>query len=208
MTELIIKILSLGGVAAVFAFGCKYVFFFNFRYGYKKKKFGLIKTGLENLKKLFDEQYENPNLPPYLLQAAVNEHLISTRYKYKIIFFFMKYEALNIEESAKAVDSAWPFLKVVEVENNKVELKTKYTLEQIKKRNKWCLIVYVVLGVLLISAQLFENYVESWITIDRILIVVPIIMFIMFIAAWFGIKFTSIIALKKMVKFGDQDLNP
>lgn len=71
--------------------------------------------------------------------------------------------------------------------------------------------VYVVLGVLLISAQLFENYVESWITIDRILIVVPIIMFIMFImfiAAWFGIKFTSIIALKKMVKFGDQDLNP
>lgn len=173
-----------------------------------KKKFGLIKTGLENLKKLFDEQYENPNLPPYLLQAAVNEHLISTRYKYKIIFFFMKYEALNIEESAKAVDSAWPFLKVVEVENNKVELRTKYTLEQIKKRNKWCLMVYVVLGVLLISAQLFENYVESWITIDRILIIVPIIMFIMFIAAWFGIKFTSIIALKKMVKFGDQDLNP
>lgn len=120
----------------------------------------------------------------------------------------MKYEALNIEESAKAVDSAWPFLKVVEVENNKVELRTKYTLEQIKKRNKWCLMVYVVLGVLLISAQLFENYVESWITIDRILIIVPIIMFIMFIAAWFGIKFTSIIALKKMVKFGDQDLNP
>ncbi|MCH2072347.1 hypothetical protein [Acinetobacter pittii] len=208
MTELIIKILSLGGVAAVFAFGCKYVFFFNFRYGYKKKKFGLIKTGLENLKKLFDEQYENPNLPPYLLQAAVNEHLISTRYKYKIIFFFMKYEALNIEESAKAVDSAWPFLKVVEVENNKVELRTKYTLEQIKKRNKWCLMVYVILGLLLILAQWLESYVISWITIDRLLIIVPIMLLIMFVAAWFGIKFTSITALKKMVKFGDQDLNP
>lgn len=142
MTELIIKVLSLGGVATVLVFVCKYVFFFNFRYGYKKKKFGLIKTGLENLKKLFDEQYENPNLPSYLLQAAVNEHLISTRYNYRIIFFFMKHEALNIEERAKEVDRAWPFLKVVEVENNKVELRTKYSLEQIKKRNKWCLFVY------------------------------------------------------------------
>lgn len=66
----------------------------------------------------------------------------------------------------------------------------------------------MVLGLLLILAQWLESYVISWITIDRLLIIVPIMLLIMFVAAWFGIKFTSITALKKMVKFGDQDLNP
>ncbi len=201
MTELIFKILSLGGVTVALAFGFKYVFLFNFRYGYKKKKFGLIKTGLENLKKLFDDQYENPTLPPYLLQASVNEYLISTRYNYRVIFFFMKNDALNIEERAKEVDRAWPFLRVVEIEKNKIELRCKYSLEKIKKWNKWCLCVYLLIGLLLLLGQLFESFIKTWINLDWILIIVPTIIFIMFIAAWFGIKFTSISALRKMIKF-------
>lgn len=201
MAELITKILGLGFVTAILTVGFKYTFLFNYRHSYNKKKFGLLKIGLENLKKLFDEQYENSTLPAYLLQASVNEHLTTDRYSFKVIFFLMKYDALNLVEKAKEVNRAWPFLKVVELENNKVELRTKYSLEQIKKWNFWCLLVYVLIGFFLILAQLFENYINSWMTLNSILITVSSTIFIMFIAAWFGIKFTSMIVLKKMIKF-------
>lgn len=206
MLDLIFKILNLSFVAVVLTFFFKYIFMFNFRHNYNSKKFNLIKTNLEKLDQIYKDNYENSNLPPYLIQASVNECLTTKRFSYKVIFFLMNNGVFDLELKAKEVEKIWSFVKIVEVENNKVELRTKYTLKQIKKWNKWCLWGYSFISILLLLGVLLEKFVLSWMTLDLILIIIPSAIFIMFVLAWLGIQFTSIIALNKMIKFDSEDL--
>ncbi|MDC4861973.1 hypothetical protein NQ910_18695, partial [Acinetobacter baumannii] len=93
--------------------------------------------------KLYNDNYENPSLPPYLIQASVNECLATKRFSYKVIFFLMKNGFFDLELKAKDVEKIWPFTKIVDIEGNKIELRTKYSFEQIKRWNNWCLLGYL-----------------------------------------------------------------
>ncbi|HFX6249070.1 TPA: hypothetical protein ACIFCU_003735, partial [Acinetobacter baumannii] len=201
MVDLIFKILSLSFVTVILTFFFKYIFMFNFRHDYKKKKFNLIKVNLEKLDKLYNDNYENPSLPPYLIQASVNECLATKRFSYKVIFFLMKNGFFDLELKAKDVEKIWPFTKIVDIEGNKIELRTKYSFEQIKRWNNWCLLGYLFISIFLILSVLFEQFISTWITLDVAMVIVPSAVFIMFILSWFGIKFTSIIVLNKVIKF-------
>lgn len=204
MEDLIFKILSLGFVTALITFCFKYIFSFNFRHDYKKKKFNLIKDGLFNLKKLFDDNYTNPILPPYLLRVSVNESLATNKYSYKVIFFLMSKNVEDLAFTAKAIDKAHPYLRVKDMGNDKVILTTKYSLKKIQLLNNATLWVYVIMSILLLVAQLFENFIIKWMTLDLILIIVPVYIFFMFVTAFFGIKFNTIISLKNIVEFDNR----
>lgn len=207
MFEIIVKIFNLAIVTLGLSFGFKYVFLFNFRHNYNRKKYKLIKSGIEGLQEIYEKQYDNPSLPAYLIQPSVDECLTSRKYNYKIIFFLMKNEVVDIIESAKEVNRGRPFLKVIELENNKIELQCNYSLENIKKMNNLCLSLYVFLSVFIVFAELTETYIKSWITLDLAVIIVFIIISLMAFAAFFGRKFTSIIILKNIVIFKNENTN-
>lgn len=207
MTDFIFKLINVSSIASVLLFILSYSFLFNFRHNYNKKKYGLIKSGLEDLQKIYDKQYDNPSLPAYLIQPLVNECLTSGKYNFKIIFFLMKNEVVDIIESAKEVNRGRPFLKVIELENNKIELQCKYSLENIKKWNNLCLSLYVFLSVFLIISELTETYIKSWITLDLAVIIVFVIISLMALAAFFGRKFTSIIILQNIIIFKNENTN-
>lgn len=201
MSEIFLELLKLTCVSAILLIGFKYAFLFNYRHSYNKKKYGLIKTGLENLQNLYNQQYENPTLPPYILQATVDECLATNKYNFKLIFFLMKKEVLNVVDKAKEINKAWLFLRIVELENNKIELKTKYSLKQIKNRNHWCLGIYVFLSVFLLVSVFLETFYKNLITPNIVVLIIFLVIATMFITAWLGSMFTSIIILNKYIKF-------
>lgn len=205
MSEIFLEILKLGGVSAVLLIGFKYTFLFNYRHSYNKKKYGLIKTGLENLQNLYSNHYENSTLPPYILQASVNECLTTNKYDFKLIFFLMNKGVLNLVDTAKEINRAWPFLKIVELEDNKIELRTKYSLEKIRKWNCWCLWIYILVSFSLVLLELLQSLWEKKLGIDFILIIVFSIVVLISVTAFFGSKLTSIICLSKYIKFNARD---
>lgn len=205
MSEIFLELLKLTCVSGILLIGFKYAFLFNFRHSYNKKKYGLIKTGLENLQSLYNQQYENPTLPPYILQANVDECLTTNKYNFKLIFFLMKKEVLNVIDKAKEINKAWLFLKIVELENNKIELKTKYSLKQIKKMNFWCFLVYVLLSIFLLVSVFIETFYKNLITLSIAVLILFFVIVTMFVTAWLGSMFTSIIILNKYIKFNPNE---
>lgn len=207
MSEIFLEILKLGGVSAVLLIGFKYTFLFNYRHSYNKKKYGFIKTGLENLQNLYSKQYENPTLPPYILQATVDECLTTNKYNFKLIFFLMNKGVINILDKAKQINKAWLFVKIKDLGNNKIELKTKHSLEKIRKWNYWCLRIYVFLSLVLLVAEFVETFYKNFFTTNMIALVLVLFLTIitMLVTSWLGSMFTSIITLKEYINFNARD---
>jgi|GEM_PF-2293635 len=194
MQSAIVQILIALFGFSLFGTGLKYIFSPHYRFQLNKKKFEEKKIGIENLHKIYQSQIDSENkLPPFVLDAQVNACLGTNKYDYRLVFLLIKGNFASIEQAAKAITNAWPFLDITYPENS-IRITQPFGLKNIESIRSYILYFYLFLSLFLIS--LIWTY--KWFGSYLITTVVFIVLF-MSLCIWVGSSLTTILSVDRIL---------
>jgi hypothetical protein len=194
MQSAIVQILIALFGFSLFGTGIKYIFSPHYRFQLNKKKFEEKQIGIENLHKIYQSQIDSEKkLPPFVLDAQVNACLGTNKYDYRLIFLLIKGNFASIEQTAKAITNAWPFLDIIYPENS-IRITQPFGLKNIECIRSYILYFYLLLSLFLIS--LLWTY--KWFGSYLITTVVFIVLF-MSLCIWVGSSLTTILSVDRIL---------
>ncbi|WP_151831648.1 hypothetical protein [Acinetobacter ursingii] len=194
MQSAIIQLLIALFSFSLFGAGLKYIFSPHYRLVLNKKKFKEKQTSMETLHKIYQDQIDtDKKLPPFVLDAQVNACLGTDKYDHRLIFLLIKGNFAGIEQAAKAIIDAWPFLDITYHQTG-IKITQPFGLKNIERTRNLILCTYLLLSIFLIS--LIFTY--TWFSNYLITIVIFTILF-MSLCIWAGSRLTTILSVDRIL---------
>ncbi|MFG0635319.1 hypothetical protein [Acinetobacter soli] len=197
MQSAIVQILIALFGFSLFGTGIKYIFSPHYRFQLNKKKLEEKQIGIESLNKIYQSQIDSEKkLPPFVLDAQVNACLGTDKYDHRLIFLLIKSNFAEIEQAAKAIIDAWPFLDITYHENG-IKITQPFHLKNIKLIRNIILCIYLLLSLFLISLLFIYKWFGSY------LISIGILTFLfMILCIWLGSRITTILSVDRILHRG------
>lgn len=194
MQSAIVQILIALFGFSLFGTGLKYIFSPHYRFQLNKKKFEEKQIGIENLHKIYQSQIDSEKkLPPFVLDAQVNACLGTNKYDYRLIFLLIKGNFASIEQAAKAIVDAWPFLEITYQENG-IKITQPFRLTNIERKRNFILCIYVLLSLFLIALIFTYKWFGSYLITIGILTIL-----LMSLCIWVGSRLTTILSVDRIL---------
>lgn len=179
---------------SLFGTGLKYIFSPHYRLLQNKKKFREKQSGIENLHKIYQDQIDpEKKLPPFVLDAQVNACLGTNKYDHRLIFLLIKGNFASIEQAAKAIIDAWPFLEITYQENS-IKITQPFGLKNIERKRNIILCIYLFLSLFLIALIFTYKWFGSYLITTGIFTVL-----LMSLCIWVGSRLTTILSIDRIL---------
>lgn len=194
MLEILKIILPILLGLSAFQLGIKYIFSSHYRLKLNKIKFKEKQKGVEELYQIYKKHIESTeSLPPFVLDAKISSCLGTDRYDYRLLFLLIKGNFASIEDAAKRVIDAWPFIDITYPDGN-IKLVSFFSMRIIKFWRKIILGTYLLLSIFLMVLIGGHQLFGSWLFLTAVATGTT-----MYLCIWIGSRLSTVLSVERIL---------